>query len=366
MAFWTGTRRVGARAAVALVLAAALAWRGAADPQPTPSTLSTPPVVTEVGGKTLAQWVADLKHADPSVREEAIRAIPYFGAAASEAVPRLLEHVHDPDLSPRSKAVTALGMVPVDEKDRLRVIEALGTALADDPQAMVRYDAAVALIALGADAKAVIGSILHGVEDPSSWEIRRAAIAALVTAGQTPMGPDARATHALLTALTDRAAAVRLEAVMALGEMGRPADAALLVRVVSSVKGMNNDKDKTVAVWAHLSMMALDKLDDADVEFLERCAKTGELERVRVNAVRALGTVAMKDKRALPLLIELLADDNVNVQGTACVALGGLGKDAPAEAEKALTDLSQAKDAKEAVKAAAQSALDAIKKARTK
>ena len=199
-----------------------------------------------------------------------------------------------------------------------------------------------------------------------SWEIRRVAIAALVAAGQTPNGPDPRATYALLDALLDHAAQVRLSAVTALGEMGRPADAALRLRVVKTVKAMDNDRDKTVGVWAHLSMMALDNLDDADMAFLEKCTKTGEPERVRVNAVLALGAIGTKSKKAVPVLIDLLSDEAVDVQGTVCRALGNLGKDAPPEAEKRLTDLSQAKDTKEPIKQAAQAALDAIKKARAK
>ena len=349
-----------------LVLALAAAV-GAADPISTPSTIATPPVVTEVGGKTLAQWIRDLEQRlDPSDREEAIRAIALFGPAASEAVPELVKRLHDSDASPRCKAVIALGFIKINDKDRPRVVEALGTVVAEDSQAMVRYAAAVSLGELGADAKGALGGLLHAAEDQSSWEIRRVAIAALATAGQTPNGPDPRATHALLVALLDRAAQVRLTAVMALGQMGRPADPVLLVRVVNTVRAMDNDKDKTVGVWAHLSMMALDKLDDADMAFLEKCTKPGELERVRVNAVRAIGVVGTKSKQAVPLLIDLLSDEAVDVQGTACQALGNLGKDAPPEAEKRLTDLSQGKDTKEPIKQAAQAALDAIKKARAK
>ncbi len=188
---------------------------------------------------------------------------------------------------------------------------------------------------------------------------------ALATAGRTPNGPDPRATTALLTALLDHAAQVRLSAVTALGEMGRPANPELRLRVVASIKAMNNDRDKTVGVWAHLSMMALDKLDDSDMAFLEKCTRTGEPVRVRVNAVRAFGVIGVKSTKTVPLLIDLLSDEDADVQGTACLALGNLGKDAPAEAEKRLTDLSQGKDVKEPVKKAAQAALDAIKKART-
>ena len=367
MTLSTEARKGAARPSWALALAAALFGVGGADPLPMSPTLTTPPVVTEVGGKTLAEWMRDLTNADPSVREEAILAISLFGPSASKAVPDLLKRLHDNDASPRSKAAIALGFIQLQEEDRARVAEALGATLMDDSQAMVRYNAAVSLGELGPDSQKALAAVLHGVEDPSSFAIRRVCVAVLATAGQTPNGPDPRATHTLLAALSDRASQVRLEAVLALGEMGRPANSDMQVLVLTGLKKLLNDRDKTVVLWVHVASMALvDKVDDADLDYVTRSLKTSELERVRVQAVRALGVVGTKSPKVVPLLISLLADDSVNVQGYACTALGGLGKDAPAEAEKALTDLSQNKDAKDTVKAAATQAIDAIKKAKMK
>ena len=236
-----------------LALGAALTGLGRADPEPVPSTLSAPPVVTEVGGKTLSQWIADLKHADPSVREEAIRAIVLFGPAASEAVPHLVDRLQDNDASPRCKAVIALGMIKIDEKYRSHVVDAVGTRLMDDSQAMVRYDAAVTLAELGADSKGALAAILHGVEDPSSWEIRRVAIEALVVAGQTPMGPDVRATHALLVALSDRACAGASgggDGSVQHGPAGGPRHAGACGQQPQD--HATGDKDKTVVISAHV------------------------------------------------------------------------------------------------------------------
>ena len=145
-------------ACAGLVLALAAASVGAADPVTTPSTIATPPAVSEVGGKTLAQWIRDLERPDPSDREEAVRAITLFGPAASEAVPELVKRLHDSDASPRCKAVIALGFIKINDKDRPRVVEALGAAVAEDSQAMVRYAAAVSLGELGADAKGARGT----------------------------------------------------------------------------------------------------------------------------------------------------------------------------------------------------------------
>ena len=66
------------------------------------------PTVEKVGDKKLSQWIADLRNSDPSIREEAIVAITFFGPAAAEAVPALLDRLHDSDASPRAKAIVAL------------------------------------------------------------------------------------------------------------------------------------------------------------------------------------------------------------------------------------------------------------------
>ena len=176
----------GARGlALGLILSSAGAPR-AADPVSTP----TAPTINEVGGKTLKEWIADLKHTDPSVREEAIRAIPLFGAAASEAVPALVEHVNDIDESPRAKAILTLGALKIADKDRAKVIDALGKRLEVESQGPIRYDLALALLGFGKDAKPALPGLLHCAADPSCFEVRRICLAGVVAAGQTDNGPD--------------------------------------------------------------------------------------------------------------------------------------------------------------------------------
>jgi len=358
------TQRYALRAALVLGLFLPTAWVLRAAPDST-SLSSTPPLIEKVGDKKLSQWIVDLKNADPSIREEAIRAISFFGPAAAEAVPALLHLLHDPDASPRAKAIVALAFIKINEADRSRVVAALGDKVAGDNQAMVRYNAAVALGIMGKDIKGALPGLLHGMEDQSSWEIRRASIAAVIEAGAAPVGPEPRVTRALLSSLEDHAAAVRLEAVVALGQMGRPDDGLLLAHTFKTLKGMTNDKDKTVAVWAHLSLMAMDKVDDADMAFLTKCVKVGELSRVRVQAVRALGTVGTKFKNVVPLLVDLLADKDTAVAGNACMERGGI-RDPGTSAEKALTELSVNKETDEQVKQGALRALEDIKKGRMK
>src|ERR1022692_2054186 len=94
---------ISGSAAAALALLLPSAGLLAADP-PGSSLTTTPPLITMVGDKKLIDWINDLHHTDPSVREEAIRAIILF-PNTGEAATALMDRLHDPDASPRIKAV---------------------------------------------------------------------------------------------------------------------------------------------------------------------------------------------------------------------------------------------------------------------
>jgi HEAT repeat protein len=340
MALNPGMLRIVARAGLALALCLPSAVARGADPAP--PQIPTQPNITEVGGRALKDWIADLKNPDPSVREEAIRAIVLFGPAAGEAVPALIEHVNDPDTSPRAKAIMVLGRIEINEKDRKAAIDALGKRLEIEGQSPIRYDLAQALMKFGKEAKPALSGLLQGADDTSCFEVRRICIAVLMEAGQTDKGPDPRVTHLLLRAVRDRAASVRLHAIMALGEMGRPADESLCKLVLDALDGAMSDKDKTVVIWAHTSKMAITgKADKDDVNYLLSCAQTAEAQRVRLEAIRALGGVGKRDDRVVPRLVELMAEkESPDVIGFACLAMAGIespGKDA----ETALNEVAQ-------------------------
>src|SRR5262249_30467340 len=83
---------------------------------------------------------------------------------------------------------------------------------------------------------------------------------------------------------------------------------------------------RTVAIWAHVGLMALDKIDADGVAFLKQCTNTDELLRVRVQAVRALGMVGSQQPRdVMPAIIEFLGDNDPEMAAAACMALGETG-----------------------------------------
>jgi hypothetical protein len=59
-------------------------------------------------GKTLSQWVADLKAAAPQVRNAAAYEISGLGPAAAPAVPALIKALDDPEPSVRFPVTVAL------------------------------------------------------------------------------------------------------------------------------------------------------------------------------------------------------------------------------------------------------------------
>jgi HEAT repeat protein len=364
------------RLAVASLLLALAAPLWAEDPPATsPMQPTSPPTINEVGGKTLKQWIADLNHADPSSREEAIRAIVVFGDAAKEAVPALVRRLEDKDVSPRIKAVMALGVVPIDKKDLPAVIEALAARLSreNEPQASVRYQAAVVLGSKGKDAKAALAALIEGTRDMASWEIRSACVAALPEVAVDPKtGPDPKAIHALLERLQypdhqDPAAEVRYETILSLGDMGLPADNELQDKVLKSLKLAASDPhDAVVALWGHVALMALDKVTDKDLNYIALRLKSNEPSRTRMHAARAVGTLGTKAKTLIPDLIDLLREKDYSLVLAGCWALGRMGADAGDKAVAALTELKDSKEYPEPVHQAAADALDAIKKPQKK
>jgi HEAT repeat protein len=276
---------------------------------------SEPPPPTEVGGKTLGQWKQDLSSADSYVRAKAVQAVVHFGSASGEAVPLLVQRCSDRDVSPRTKAVIALRLVRVSDKDKPKVVEALaqrlytGTAYGET-QSIVRYEAACGLLAYADAARPVLSAVAKGAEDPGCCETRHVCMKVLRIAGRDKKGPpDPRATNALLRALHDPTADVRLEAILGLGAMGRPADPALLAKVVSAFQQVLTSRaPRTHLMWAHVGLLAMDdKLADSSLKAIARYLESTDMQ-VRAEAAHVLGAIGAQARPYVPSLIKHLGD----------------------------------------------------------
>ena len=65
----------------------------------------------ESDGRTLSQWITDLKASAPQIRNAAAYEISGMGPAAAAAVPALIETLDDPSAAVRFPATVALGEI---------------------------------------------------------------------------------------------------------------------------------------------------------------------------------------------------------------------------------------------------------------
>ena len=322
--------------------------------------IAADPPITEVEGKNLGQWVKDLGSGDASHREEAIRAVVLFpGPHSGDVITSLLARCQDRDSSVRVRATMALTILEVRKEEILRIVKAMGERLTTDGQVIVRFHAAVCLLRFGEDSKDALSALLKGAEDPSSFEIRRLCLRVLESCGHlnvpTPQGqyppPDPRVTTVILRSLADPTSQVRLEAVIALGSMGLSNDPSLQDRTRRALASdMMRDPDRTVVIWSLVSTMALDKPTEDGVKKIKAFLHSTD-QRVRIQAIKALGVIGNRVKTVVPSLVELLDDKDPIIVVQACTALAALGaKGGALVAVPALTNLAARPGLDKAVK----------------
>jgi HEAT repeat protein len=98
-------RTLGSLAAAVFILTSSAWAQGTASKEPVSD------------GRTLTEWVADLKAASPQVRNAAAYEISGMGPAAAAAVPALIAALDDPEASVRFPVTVALGEIGPAAKD---------------------------------------------------------------------------------------------------------------------------------------------------------------------------------------------------------------------------------------------------------
>jgi HEAT repeat protein len=321
----------------------------------------TPP--TDIEGKSLAQWLHDLKGSDPGLRERALGALPFFGTEAgrTEVLTALLDRCHDTDASPRTRAVQTLLMLEIPKSEVPRVVTAMCTRLKDDRQANIRYYAALVLLRLGEDAHPAVSLLAKMAADKGTWELRRASLAALNLCGRTAEGADPEATKAFVLASKDSTSEVRVQAAMGLGATGKPLGAQLEADVDRALDQLAADPDRWVALWALASRMTLHDVSEQTLRDIASSLQDKSAV-VRANAIGALGALG---KKALPVrdkLMLALNDKEVGVKNLAVLALVRMA-DQPEKALPAvLKEISQRQDLNKDVRQVATQLHDALQK----
>jgi HEAT repeat protein len=331
-----------------------------------------PPKITDIGGKSLDEWIKDIPSKDRSKSAMAIETVLRFGPdQAKKAVPLIIVELrkHKPgiailDMSVRINGAVALGAIlsSLENPDEGELQEAvrLMTALLKDEQRIIKHRVTQALGQLGPRAKEAIPELIKTTIDFPTWQTRHAAVLALGTvAYDEKNGPSRKVLTALYSALTDSSSQVRLAALQALDRLDVPDIKTEKGTLEDKVQPLaNKDPELVVRIKAHLLLFAIQpKLKS------QRCAAiAGMLKHVevpvRIEAVQALGNIGAEAKDQVPKLMDALDDKDQVVVLWTIWALGEIGP-AASQAIPALEYIK--KDEKNPLHKAAEDALDKIK-----
>ena len=322
----------------------------------------------------LPALISSLEDGAARVRAGAAWSLGRIGQEAQTAAAPLVACLDDEDEAVRWRAVSALGQIHADAGAELEPLIRLlgesagrGRALAaqlvgelgpraaaavpglvgalGDSREVVRWRSAWALGQIGPAAAPAVPALVQALADP---EIRWRVADALGQIGESAKA----AVPGLVTCLDDPSSSVRWRVAQALERIGPGAREA-----VPALMRHATDPDMQVRLGA---LRALERAGlEASVGVdLYRRALHDDNWMVRTQAANALGRLGPAARDAARDLLPLLRDDGPGVRAKAVRALGRLG-DLPPEATLALEALA-AGDADEAVRAAAQKALDKL------
>jgi HEAT repeat protein len=264
-----------------------------------------------------------LSDADAEVRAGAVRALRALGPQAAPAVPELRKALTSEDLSVREGSVEALQAIGPAAKDAVPdLIKILSTKVVNQTH---HLPALRALAAIGPDAKSAAPALLRLLDDKDN-ELRLAVLDTLGSVGAATPEVIARLQ---LTAQRDSFSTVRAAAIRALGRMGPAAkEAAPTLNAIAEGKGQD------LRVWAAAALARIGVEPAANtavvVDALKNRSPAGRVARLA--ALDALGLLGPAGKDAVPLLEELLRDrtpisrgEKTQLRQKATEALGYLG-----------------------------------------
>ncbi|MDB5321719.1 MAG: lyase domain protein repeat-containing protein [Phycisphaerales bacterium] len=297
---------------------------------------------------TIPDITAALQDTDPTVRKYAASALGKFGASAKGSVVPLKNALKDADLDVRfhvAQAVVDIDGAPSADA----VLPVLLESLKDHSSVSAQIIAANALSKIGPAARGAVPGLVAelAAEAKNKGGLRGAAAEALGRIG------DKSAIPALAKALSDEDPGIRAEAAVALLRIDpKHREAAELLQ--SQLKGADQDDRQAAAEGLLAAGLSVEPAVRVLLDAAHNGGKTD-----RFNALSALRGVRPEHAAAVPLLVEALADADVDVRTTAAIGLGNIGLAARTEASPKLQQTSK-QDPQESVRAAAKRALDAL------
>lgn len=241
------------------------------------------------GVRSLPMLLESLEAASPTERWHAARAIGMIGETAVSAIPKLIEHLGDPDAIVATQAAAAIGRIRKDDQRSAADMKAADGKI---------YEAAV---------KPLADAIVH--KDP---RVRRAAIRSLQV-----LHPDPDALAELMgSLLADEDPSVVLPAIHSLADMGPDAVPFLL-------KALDHPKAR---YWAELVLAEIGPAGATAVPKLVELVARGEPEE-RLQSIMSLAAIGeAAEDAAGPLLAILASNDDKDrfLHSSAIFALGRL------------------------------------------
>ncbi len=337
----------------------------------------TGPILTEIGGRTLEEWIKLIPSKDRSKGEVAIKSVVLFGPKrAAAAVPAILAELGKHrlggipiDQSIRANLAVALGKIlgGMEKPDINHVKEAvrLLVPMLNDTQTILRFRAATALGEIGEEAASAIGPLTAGVKDTATWEVRDACVIALGSvAFDEKNGPSLTVLNALYYALTDPASQVRMNALRSISHLGAPKNNEELRRgLMKNLEPVaTKDPEPAIQVWGQVAIMSIEeKVTSPRVQAIIRHLKNPDA-LVRVQAVQALGRIGSKSNEVTPALIFTLKDKDMSVVRWAILAMAGIYPSEPKLMVPALQAVVKDAAYPEDIRKLAEQAIEAIKR----
>ena len=262
--------------------------------------------------------------AEGFVRANAATALGKIGEGASKAVPALINALRDQDKYVRKDAAEALEKIGTPRtiktvKDRYRVVIPLGwTGSEDEVPALIQAlqnenkDVRVnAVVTLGQiESEDVVPVLIEALQDQDEW-VR---VNAAWTLGQRGKSAS-KAVPILIKALQDQDEWVRYHAAMALGEIGESAS-----KAVPALINALQDQDEWVRASAAMALGEIGESASKAVPALINALQDQD-KYVRRYATGALGKIG---KATVPVLIQTLKDERINVPFFATWTFGTL------------------------------------------
>ena len=295
--------------------------------------MACPAALKADGTATVKDLIRELRTIKVDRRVHAAESLGRLGPSAAAAVPALVSALSDPSFEVQVEVLIALEHIGPAARE---AVPGLIQILEDDKDSRLYGGAVDALGAIGHDARESVPRLLSFLKGDNQ-ELATSACLALIRI----LPPDSEdlqpAIPVLVSALKSKAAAVRSQAVVALGHTGRLALPALM----KHVDAYASDGDSAWQAAAALEIMG--RQAGPAVAVLVKALRAKN-EQVIVHAAGALGAIGAEAGPAVPELKRLLAQKSASIRTHVASALGDLG---PAAAD-AVDDLAKALEDRDA------------------